>query len=102
MLIEDIIHSVVTVEDLNDENSVTFRSLIQDSVLSKSKVNENFEKTKIEVKNRSINITGYKKLVIESKLNISVKNKPYVIAAVRNMMSEQIHMKKMPTHKKKP
>ena len=63
-----------SVEDLDDENSVTLRFVITDSVLRqsleafKSKVTVEFEKNKVRETNRPIKITGYEQLVTESKL----------------------------------
>ena len=96
-----------SVEDLDDENSVTFRFVITDSVLRqsldafKSKVTIDFEKNQIRKSNRPIKITGYEQLANESKFYLKVKNEPDVVAAVRNLKSDHIFMRKMPKPKKK-
>ena len=94
-------------EDLDDENSVTFRFVITDSVLRqsldafKSKVTIDFVKNQIRKSNQPIKITGYEQLANESKFYLKVKNEPDVVAAVRNLKSDYIFMKKMPKPKKK-
>ena len=96
-----------SVEDLNIENSLTFRFIITDSVLSKSpaefkrKVTINFEKNKVRECNRSIEITGYEQLANESKFFMKVKDEPGVVDTVRNLKSDHIHLRKMPKQKTK-
>ena len=96
------------IDDLNDENSVTFRFVVYDSVLSnsldsfKSKVIFDFETSQVEANHRIFKITGYEHLENESKFYMKVMNMPDVVAAVRTLKSDHIHMRKMPIKRTNP
>ena len=66
-------------DDLNDDNSVTFRFIIEDPVLSKScdafesQVKENFVDTKVKASDQFYVISGYEQLENHSKFYLKIK-----------------------------
>ena len=94
-------------EALDDENSVIFRFVIKDPDLNKNlevfenQVKETFLNMKVDQSNQCFIVSGYEQLKDESKLFIKVKDNPKVIAAVRNMKSENTFLRKLPSRKTK-
>ena len=82
--------------------------MINDSVLCKSleafksKVNLDFEMSKVVVNHRLLIITGNEQLEKESKFYMKIKNEPDVVAAVRKLKSDHIHMRKLQAKRTKP
>ena len=96
-------------EDLNDENSETFRFVIKEEPSQKeslkafeSRIKQNFVNNKVEDRNQIFIISGYEQLEEQTKLYIKVKNNSEVLAAVRKMKSENTFLRKLPTKRKKP
>ena len=87
---------------------MTFHFVVNDSVLSnsldsfKNKVIFDFETSKVEANHQIFKITAYEQLENESKFYMKVKNMPDVIAAVRTLKSDHIHMRKMPIKRTNP
>ena len=85
-----------SVDDLNEENSVTFRFVINDTaeneslVAFESLVKQNFFNTKVEAKDQLYVISGHEHHKNQTKLYIKVKNNPEVLTAVWKMKSETI------------
>ena len=91
--------------ELHDDNSETFRFIINDPALNVSleafenKLMIEFQKAKVEQRNQLHGIYGYEQLKNQSKLFIKVLNNPAAIAAVRGMKSEETLLRKLPTRK---
>ena len=86
----------------SEENSVTFRFIVQDPNLSNNKeafvkqVNENLASSEVEVSNRLFEIHDYEQLDDQSKLFIKIKNDKKAIYAIQKMKSDLVLMRKVP------
>ena len=92
-------------DTLSEENSVTYKVIVQDPALSnnkesfKSQVNEIFSTSEVEMSNRLFEIFGYEQLEDQSKLYIKIKNDKKAIEAIQKMKSEIVFMRKLPVKK---
>ena len=88
---------------LSDENSECYRFVVTDTnsdiEVFKNKVRQSFLSTDVDLLNQHFEISGYEKLVNQSKFYLKIKNEKKAIEAIKNLKSETIFMRKIPIKK---
>ena len=87
---------------LGDDNSVRFRIIVKDTQdidAFKSKVRKSLLTKDVDVLNQYFEVLGYEKLKDQSKFYLKIKNDIQAIEAVKNLKSENILMRKIPSKK---